>query len=650
MKKNLLILLILCSFQVSYTQIIGPIVRANFGVEADLSSNFFNNITQPAVDDWFSYGYPGTGKGVIDTSGAAAIVAAYSSNPASRKLSFQKLMAFPAYSTVNNRIVLDAVFYRDFHGMDSTVYASGSNKNGMSPGAWTTPIAQSIPDKNDILEAMLHVRRAGPNVTDSLWLFAGVSLENITGNRFFDFELYQTDISYDKQTRTFVGYGPDAGHTSWQIDATGKMTKPGDVIFTAEFSSSSITLVEARIWVNKSMLKITPLLFNWGGQFDGDGVGATFGYANILPKTAGFFFTGLQSTVAATWAGPFKVVRDNETVLNDYIPGQFMEFSVNLTKLGIEPASYSNNACGGAFIRVLVKTRSSTSFTSELKDFVAPFRFFYYPKVEAYSFLTYFCGVMPQTNLSVINPNPSSVYTWTTSNGNIVGSHVGEVITIDAAGTYYVNQQLNSACPTTSTDSVVIVFNPICAVLGTEITNLQVISAEKYTKIKWQASNNQDASSYVIEYSTYNNPFVSFERVEGNLIAGIESYEFNHLSDLIPADVIFYRIKVIGNNGAYKYSNVATLRKSPLAKKEGYIFPNPSNGILWMSYLSLKKEMAELIILDNYGKMIYAGKIPINTGENLIKIPQLMLRPKGAYLLKIVTSTGRITKKIILTN
>ncbi len=97
----------------SDAQITVPVVKANFGIEADLSSNFYNNVTQPAVDDWFSNGYIGTGKSVIDTSGAAALLAGYTSNPLSRRNAFARLMSVPAYTVVNNRLLLDAVFHRE---------------------------------------------------------------------------------------------------------------------------------------------------------------------------------------------------------------------------------------------------------------------------------------------------------------------------------------------------------------------------------------------------------------------------------------------------------------------------------------------------------------------------------------------------------
>src|SRR5688500_16929786 len=226
------------------------VTQANFGIDADLATNFYKGLPQPAVDDWFANGYTGTGQGIIDTSGAAAILAGYISNPATRMNSFSKLMKPAPFTLVNNRLVLDAIYHRDFHGDDSTVFASGSNKNGMSPTQWTTPVSQGVPDKNDILDAFTHVRRAGPNPSDSLWMFAAVSLENTTGSRYFDFELYQTDIAFNRSTLSFVGYGPDAGHTTWVFDATGKIVSPGDITFTAEFGSTGLALVEARIWVN----------------------------------------------------------------------------------------------------------------------------------------------------------------------------------------------------------------------------------------------------------------------------------------------------------------------------------------------------------------------------------------------------------------
>jgi hypothetical protein len=50
----------------------------------------------------------------------------------------------------------------------------------------------------------------------------------------------------------FTGMDPDLGHTSWKFDATGNITVPGDIIFTAEYGGTGLTVLEARIWVKKN--------------------------------------------------------------------------------------------------------------------------------------------------------------------------------------------------------------------------------------------------------------------------------------------------------------------------------------------------------------------------------------------------------------
>ena len=120
-------------------------------------------------------------------------------------------------------------------------------------------------------------------------------------------------------------YGGNRNEEATSVTSDGA----GDIIFTAEFGSSSLSFLEARIWVHQSSLSVTPVAFSWGGSFDGATSGATYGYANIAPKTAGTFYTGLQC-VNNTWAGPFSVVLQDNSVVANYNAKQFMEFSVCL--------------------------------------------------------------------------------------------------------------------------------------------------------------------------------------------------------------------------------------------------------------------------------------------------------------------------------
>src|SRR4051794_20425649 len=104
--KTLLLSVLIIITLTSSAQITTPIIKAGFGVEADLRHNFFNNFVQSGNDDWFSKADAGTGKLVIDTTGAAAMVAGYTADVSpypKRMASFYRGMNAPPYSIVNNR-------------------------------------------------------------------------------------------------------------------------------------------------------------------------------------------------------------------------------------------------------------------------------------------------------------------------------------------------------------------------------------------------------------------------------------------------------------------------------------------------------------------------------------------------------------------
>ena len=64
----------------SIGQITTPIIKAGVGVDGDLRTNFFNGFVQSGNDDWFNNGTAGTGRYIIDTTGAAAVIAGYLSD------------------------------------------------------------------------------------------------------------------------------------------------------------------------------------------------------------------------------------------------------------------------------------------------------------------------------------------------------------------------------------------------------------------------------------------------------------------------------------------------------------------------------------------------------------------------------------------
>ena len=100
-------------------------IKARFGVEADLRANYYLNTAGTSgfitigSDDWFkndAYSGPGIGDFIIDTTGAASILALYNSQPATRNYPFFRNMRYPQFHVLNGMLLIDAIFIRDHHG------------------------------------------------------------------------------------------------------------------------------------------------------------------------------------------------------------------------------------------------------------------------------------------------------------------------------------------------------------------------------------------------------------------------------------------------------------------------------------------------------------------------------------------------------
>ena len=650
--KPILFILFILLYTGIHGQITSPVIRANFGLDGDLRSNFFNNAAGNAGgDDWFNYNSSSPGIGVIDTTGAAAILARYAIDPAFRQLPFTRAMSVLPGTVVNNKLLIAAIFYRDYHGNDSTVFAAGSSKNGMSPADWNTPVAQSVPDKNEILDVMAHIRRDGITKNDSLWLFGGISIDQTGGDRYVDYELYQTDIYYDKNSLKFHNYGPDAGHTSWTFDVYGNIQQVGDVIFSANFASANLASLEARIWVSRSTKENTnPKDFNWSGSFDGAKNNSTYGYAGIVPKAAGDFYTGMVSS-SNTWAGHFALIKGDNTVVKDYTTGQFMEFSVNLTKLGIDTKTLlATVACKPLFNRMFVKSRASSSFDAQLKDFAGPLDLFYDFKPKTTSTITKWCGIIGPTTISVTNPLPGFEYTWATNNGHILGSNIGNSIVVDSAGTYVVTTKIDPDCNAMATDTIVMIqTSPDCYVLETAMTEFTGVLSNSEVLLSWSVVNNNLFNYFEIEGSTDGVHFSPLRKVNSHSSDfPVAVYRFSDASMIPKSHILYYRIKLSNATDKISYSKIIRIWNDQYLAEGIKIFPNPVSDYMQISIFSSKEENIKLTISDVAGRLMHSMNTNLPKGNSIVNITDLKSWPRGIYSVKVISANNIFVSKMVL--
>jgi hypothetical protein len=204
-------LLMLCRLTTGYSQILSPGLVAKFGIDGDLRSDERQNGTFTAAGshDWFKR-TTGTGIGIIDTAGAAAL---RSQLVGGANIAFSRRMPYIRYSVQDGVVMLDACYARDFMSNDKTSFSGNGTKNTTAPAEWgTSPSGGNVSDKTDILDTYASMRRNGTQVTGSnlgaLVATMGLSTLATSGDRYADFEFYKERINYNTISGKFDNSGP----------------------------------------------------------------------------------------------------------------------------------------------------------------------------------------------------------------------------------------------------------------------------------------------------------------------------------------------------------------------------------------------------------------------------------------------------------
>ncbi|TCK64755.1 hypothetical protein DFQ05_2492, partial [Winogradskyella wandonensis] len=419
LRLSFLLLLLLCSLSLVKAQIIVETgaYRANFGVDADVQTEstftiFENGILQPlngfpGSDDWFDNIDPfGNGRGVIDVSLPLPDLS-NNNNTFTRGMSEDFFYLDP----VSNTRWLDAVYIRDpnwaGNNKDFSIFKGQSNKNADNPLTWNT-ITGSNPQKNDLIDALGHLRREGPGFNDSLWAFIGASTRSEDGSAYLDFELFRSEIMYDSNTNELSNTGDPTkgGHTEWVFDSVnGRVVTLGDVIISLNFENGGVVIDgHLYIWIKPSELPggsiqaynnlilgfNDPANYKFKFVIGGNGQPVFesgddtngYGYAeielyddNALPVTFANINGPNANGNGDVPAGPIgTIIGSQGNVTDTHFANTFVEFGINFSAFGFDQ-SLSQGECEALFGGVIIKTRSSPSFTSELKDFAGPFPF-----------------------------------------------------------------------------------------------------------------------------------------------------------------------------------------------------------------------------------------------------------------------------------
>ena len=226
---------------------------------------------------------------------------------------------------------LAAVFIMDERASkgakDNTTFTGSKNNDPHSAWQWVTG---NVPAKDDLSNVYLYAATKAnpdPQKVDDLILYAGLERLDPGGDSHIDIEINQIPIGLDEN-------GGFTGEKS-----------VNDILLVMDFKNGGdLGFVEIHSWDGTEWI-LTDKINNGSGEgCDADDNACAFN------NNAGIF------------SGPWPSYNRQDKVIQDLPRNAFTEMGVNVTQLldGQTPC----------FTSVIVKTRSSASLTSDLKDFV----------------------------------------------------------------------------------------------------------------------------------------------------------------------------------------------------------------------------------------------------------------------------------------
>ena len=128
------------------------------------------------------------------------------------------------------------------------------------------------------------------------------------------------------------------------------------------------------------------------------------------------------------------------------------------------------------------------------------------------------------------------------------------------------------------------------------------------------------------------------------------NYSFiDHGPEQTNSQLIYYRLKQVDNDSAYKYSTIINVSLGSKEHAVFNVFPNPVEDKLNISYYAPGKSAVRIILYNTIGAEVYQKEIlPDSSGISKLTINRVELKITGGnYLLKLVNNDGAIDSKWI---
>ncbi len=166
-------------------------------------------------------------------------------------------------------------------------------------------------------------------------------------------------------------------------------------------------------------------------------------------------------------------------------------------------------------------------------------------------------------------------------------------------------------------------------------------------KVAWTTTNEINAAYYEVERSSDGTNFIGVAQVDAS--SSLDLTHFYTINDQlynIDGNIVYYRLRVVDNDGKYTYSQIIPVKLGQ-PETSFSVYPNPVDNYAILNLYADKPDNGMLRLIDNSGRQILTKSFTITNGNNSIMVDQLGNLPRGVYIIQVMVNNNLYNQKII---
>lgn len=171
------------------------------------------------------------------------------------------------------------------------------------------------------------------------------------------------------------------------------------------------------------------------------------------------------------------------------------------------------------------------------------------------------------------------------------------------------------------------------------------------TTLSWEVENMQNFSHFEVERSSDG---ASYATIAAKQPVGDPAVRatYQHIDNLsaVAGNVFYYRLKMVDNDGKFKYSSIILVRKEGKTITGINISPNPmvSGDMITVRFEAASNATVDFKLVDMTGRVVITQQNKVSEGTNSVSISKLDRLQPGMYILQMNDGSAVQTTKLII--